>query len=314
LTMAYTQRYGGGFLDSPSTSTPVDSTFLNAVEAALLKLFAVDTSADGQALLWKLANGRYEPALISNANIDPAAAIAKSKLAALGIVDADIAGGAAIAASKLAGNIPANKLSGFPNIPAQVFKGDGSWGLPAVYRKNTQKQVVNSVAETDLLNGEITIAAGVMTATGVLRLTAWGDAVNNSGSTQNSPKLRLKLGGTTLIDTSAIAAAWTTSSSRFPWKVTTEITNLGATGSQWVSFVSELVGGIASNLSAALTAGEGAHQALLVAAGTGVMKALAGVSGAIDTTIAQALALSVILPAASANVDMTLKGAIVELV
>lgn len=129
--MAYAKRYAGGFLDNAGGGTPIDSTFLNAVEAALLKIFGVDASADGQALLWSLANSRYQPALISNANIDPAAAIAKSKLAALNIGDADIAAAAGIASSKLGGNIPASKLQGYPGDATKHLLGDGSWARGA---------------------------------------------------------------------------------------------------------------------------------------------------------------------------------------
>lgn len=115
--MAYTQRYGGGFGDG-NPATPVDSQYLNAVEAALLKLYGLDPSADGQALLWKVANTRFEPALIKDANIDAAAAISKSKLGALGIVNADVAANAAINASKLAG---------YPGDVKTFLRGDGGW-------------------------------------------------------------------------------------------------------------------------------------------------------------------------------------------
>lgn len=115
--MAYTQRYGGGFGDG-NPATPVDSQYLNAVEAALLKLYGLDPSADGQALLWKAANTRFEPALIKDANVDPAAAISKSKLGALGIVNADVAANAAINASKLAG---------YPGDVKTFLRGDGGW-------------------------------------------------------------------------------------------------------------------------------------------------------------------------------------------
>jgi hypothetical protein len=127
--MAYTKRYALGFNDSgPSGGTPADSQFLNALESALLKLFAVDPTVNAQTLLWNLANQRYEPGLITNANIDPAAAISRSKLAALGIVDADIAGGANIAASKLATGIPLSKLAGYTGVITDIPHGDGSWG------------------------------------------------------------------------------------------------------------------------------------------------------------------------------------------
>ena len=101
---AYTKRYAGGFADLPSQTTAIDSTFLNAVETALLQLLGQAPSADGQVMQWDNANTRYGPALLLNKNIDAAAAISKSKLdftGANGIVNADVAGAAAIARSKL---------------------------------------------------------------------------------------------------------------------------------------------------------------------------------------------------------------------
>lgn len=100
--MAYAKRYAGGFVDKPTLTTGVDAPFLNAVEVALLKLQSVDPSADGQVLQWDNVNSRYGPALLLNKNVDPAAAIDKSKLNLAGqIGNADIAGGAAIVRSKL---------------------------------------------------------------------------------------------------------------------------------------------------------------------------------------------------------------------
>jgi hypothetical protein len=224
--LAYVKRYAGGFADFPSTSSAVDSQFLNALETALLGLLGA-APTDGQAWVYDNALGRFKSALLTNAHIDPAAAIAKSKLASLAIVDGDVAAGAAIAASKLAGNIPVSKLSGFPNLLAQILKGDGTFALPAVYRKTTSKQVVNTVTETDLLHGEITIAAGLMGTNGVLRFTAWGDQINNSGATQSTPRLKLKLGATTLLDTNVVAAVWSTNAARWGWRITVEIINQG---------------------------------------------------------------------------------------
>ena len=307
--MAYAKRYAGGFVDGSGGGTPEDSAFLNAVEAALLKLFGVDASADGQALLWKLANSRYEPGLIKNANIDPAAAIDKTKLASpLNLADADIAAGASIAASKLAGNIPASKLNGYPAVMQQFLRGDGTWtpATQGIYRKTTAKQVVNTVAETDLLNGEITLGAGVLGSSGVLRFTAWGDFTNVSGSTQAAVRWKLKLGATTLIDTGAPAAWHGSVATRFPWSVTIEIANLGATNAQWAALDVDYVGNLAAGF-ANFTTGEGVYTNT-----QDMAKAKGGVSGTVDTTVPQALVLSVILPVASANFDVTLKGALVE--
>ncbi len=100
--MAYSARYGGGFVDLPSQTTAVDSQFLNAVELALLTLFDTDPSADGQVLQWIDASSKYGPAKILNKNVDAAAAIAWSKLSTSGaITNADVSSSAAIAKSKL---------------------------------------------------------------------------------------------------------------------------------------------------------------------------------------------------------------------
>lgn len=102
MAAPYVKRYPGGFLDLPTQTTPVDSAFLNAVEAALLHLLGEAPAAD-EVGVWSAAGGGalvYQK--ITNAQIAAGAAIDKSKLAALNIVDADVAAGAAIAKSKLA--------------------------------------------------------------------------------------------------------------------------------------------------------------------------------------------------------------------
>jgi len=101
---AYAKRYAGGFFDKPSTASAIDSTFLNAVEVALLQLIGAAPTVDGQVMQWDDGNTRYGPALLLNKNVAAGAAIAKSKLdfsGASGIVNADVAGAAAIARSKL---------------------------------------------------------------------------------------------------------------------------------------------------------------------------------------------------------------------
>lgn len=150
---AYAKRYAGGFVDGSGGGTPLDSVFFNAVEAALLQLIAAAPSADAQVMQWDNTNTRYGPALLLNKNIDPAAAIAKSKLdltGANGIVNADVAGAAAIAYSKLnlansivtgdivdgtianadinaAAAIALSKLAGYPTDVTQLPHGDGTW-------------------------------------------------------------------------------------------------------------------------------------------------------------------------------------------
>jgi hypothetical protein len=101
---AYSKRYAGGFVNLPSQTTAIDSTFLNAVETALLQLIGQAPTVDGQVAQWDNANTRFGPALILNKNVDAAAAIASSKIDFTGgnaLTNAAIAGAAAIARSKL---------------------------------------------------------------------------------------------------------------------------------------------------------------------------------------------------------------------
>lgn len=190
--------------------------------------------------------------------------------------------------------ITANGLSGVVKTPP--------------YRKTTTKQVVNTTTETDLLNGEITIAGNAIGVNGVARLTAWGDLINNTGGTVASPRYKVKLGATTLIDTNIVAASWATASVRLGWRIVVEIMNLGTTGSQWVSFDAKWAAST-TTATATFTTGEGT----LAYTGQNNAYAIGTTSSSVDTTAAQALALTVTLPTANALEDVTLKGAIVEL-
>lgn len=189
-----------------------------------------------------------------------------------------------------------------------------SWvpGSNAPYRKTTAKTVNTSVAETDLLNGEITIGAGVLGTSGLLRLTAWGDFLNNAGAA-NRPQLKLKLGGTTLIDIGA-GASTTASATRFGWRVVAEIMNEGAANAQLANMVWRIGGmqsGTGNGVNGVAT-GEGA-ESYVYFAGTGILFVGEAFNTATkDTSVAQALALTVTNASASASYETKLFGAVVE--
>lgn len=162
MAAPYVKRYGGGFLDLPTQTTPVDSAFLNAVEDALVRLLGVAPAVDTVGV-WTPGGGSgalvYQK--ITNAQIAAGAAIDKSKLAALNITDADIAGAAAIAKSKLgplnitnadiqaAAAIAISKLAGYPGVATQALHGDGSWKEPAG-RELGYAQIIAGVTVTAL--------------------------------------------------------------------------------------------------------------------------------------------------------------------
>lgn len=185
--------------------------------------------------------------------------------------------------------------------------GIGSGIVKSPYRKTTAKQVINSIAETDLLNGEITIAGNVIGTSGVVRMTAWGDMSNNSGGAVALPRFKTKLGATTLLDTGAPGAAWTSNAARYGWRAVVEIAN-SASNAQWASLALEFGGIIVDNVAVVFTTGEG-----LYATVTDLAKAIGGGAGAVDTTVAQALQFTVTLATANASEDVTLKGAVLEI-
>lgn len=185
-------------------------------------------------------------------------------------------------------------------------------------RKTTQKQVVNTVTETDLLNGEITVAANAIGASGLLRASLFGDWVNNTGGNVDIPRLRLKLGATTITDTGVVSVNFIQpDANRYAWSIAVTIMNLGATNSQWSTFKEDFgLGGIAATGSIRFVTGVGRASMLLNSAAPNAVLFWGdgGGSSAVDTTVSNVLAVTVVLPTASANLDMTLKGALVEIV
>jgi microcystin-dependent protein len=100
---AYAKRYPGGFIDLPEEATAIDSQFLNTVESALMRLLGVDPTDQGVET-WDAVLQRFKTILLTNAQIAGNANISRSKLDfGAGLVDADIAPGAAIASSKIGG-------------------------------------------------------------------------------------------------------------------------------------------------------------------------------------------------------------------
>lgn len=181
------------------------------------------------------------------------------------------------------------------------------------YRKTTTKTVNTTAAATDLLNGEITVGAGVMGTTGLLRLTAWGDWLNNA-STLSLPRFQVVFGGSTLIDTNATTAQSLNSGNRYPWRVQVEIENANSASAQIVAFNATL--GLMQNAAFAGTflTGTGVHASTSVA-GNHSAGWLTGVgTGAVATASAQALLLNVINPSSSASVETKLFGALVEII
>lgn len=312
----FVRRYGGGWVDN--TGQVFDAQAGNAYDAALMRLLGEDPAQD-EVGVWIPGSGHFVFQKITNAQIDAAAAIDKSKLGPLAIVDSDIAGGAAIAASKLAGGIPASKISA--GSAGQVLTTtDGVttvWGAAGAQFKKTSSKLVkgdiDGVTETDLFAGSFTVSAGLLGTTGIARISAVGDYLQNIGGTSAAFRFKLKLGGTTILDSGTCGAtAMAAAATRGLWEIEATIRNLGTANSQWVRLKGRLVNPSGWNVvaGAAPTTGAGAYWS-----GGGASHAFLdmALSSAIDTSASKLLELTVILPSTNASCEIKLYEAAVEI-
>jgi hypothetical protein len=90
---------------------------------------------------------------------------------------------------------PAN-LVGFPSDASKFLNGAGGWSTPvtdmaAVYTKVTPFEIVNNATLLDLLQGQISIAAGKLGPNAAIKIFAGGEYFNNNS---NTIRLRIVLG------------------------------------------------------------------------------------------------------------------------
>ncbi len=179
---------------------------------------------------------------------------------------------------------------------------------PTVYRKVTEKDVNTSVTETDLLNGEITIGAGVMSTNKTVRASLNCDYLNNTGGT-SSLQIKIKLGGTTLYDDTIAAAS--VSASRRAMPIHFEITNAGVTNGQ------VMIGYIGLGEPGGATTGIGNIGVMGTDPGSTLNRWSVPIQNpgvAVDTTAACALVVTVQHGTSNAAISARLKSALVEVV
>lgn len=172
-------------------------------------------------------------------------------------------------------------------------------------RKTTPKAVANTVVDTDLLNGEVTVGAGVMGIDRICRLTVSGDYENGSGAQVNFPRFKLKLGAaaTVVIDTGTCTTAPISSAVglRGGWRLVIEIANLGSAASQ-ICYMNGGVGIYSTSSSVASLfwpVGRGAY-VLRAEAQVGIAHIDGNNIAAINTAVAMPIVLSVVNPTATA--------------
>lgn len=171
--------------------------------------------------------------------------------------------------------------------------------LHTFYNKTSQKDVANTVAKTDLLNGEITIAANKLTANGLIKIIASGDYLNNSGATRTIT-LELKLGATVLWDSNASGNISATAT-RKAWSFTAYIQAMASTSAQ-------RGGGffVMGRATPVATTGTGGIEETLF--GGPFLTA----ASTVDMTASRALTLSVTHSSAATTISMRLEHARVE--
>lgn len=185
-------------------------------------------------------------------------------------------------------------------------------GSTTNYRKSSPTAVNTTTSPTDLLG--ITIAAGVMGTTGIIRLSMEGDCEFNSSGA--FPRFQLVFGGVTLLDTGVIPTAVTgASTTRYGWTAEAKISNLSATGSQSCRLSFELAGIIgAASHATAFTTGEGVYGTLSYGDSSSYLKAVGtNPATSVDTTVACPLAFKVINGVSNATYETKMFSALAEI-
>jgi hypothetical protein len=202
----------------------------------------------------------------------------------------------------------------------QVLAWDGTKWAPSSapgtsYRKLTEKDVVNTVTETDLLNNEITVGANAMSTNKILRCILAGDYLNNSGAAR-ALALKIKLGATTAWSGSITSGGGNiaASASRRAWRLAFEIANLGATNSQFMTGEFHLGAATAPATGVSDAPSSSVAAASVDASAETTFPLATNGTLTVDTTSSQILAVNCTHPTANASLSMRLKYAVVEVV
>lgn len=171
-------------------------------------------------------------------------------------------------------------------------------------QKTTSKQVVNTITETDLLNGEFTISANEAGSYRCFYGEAWGTLKNATGAGVVTPRFKLKLDSTVLVNSGTATNNMGHSVNRTHWFLEWRIQELAATNAQAVRLCGELA---KDGDSAALF---GTGTGFYADEGENAWYLIRGSNTtAVDMTVSRTLALTVTLGSAHANHDITLEAA-----
>ncbi len=153
--------------------------------------------------------------------------------------------------------------------------------------------VANTVTETSLWSKVIT--GNDMGSTGMLRLMLEGDYLYNN-STSDTIRLRVKFGGSSVVDFGTVVPSNVTNASRWPWELEVRLYNESATNAQLVT--ARVFG--RGKATSAITTGIG-WIGFSDAASGGALSGMGQNAVAVDTTADQTFQVTAQWSAANAN-------------
>ena len=206
----------------------------------------------------------------------------------------------------------------FASDTGGMYRSDGiNWvqvgGGVIRYAKTTAKVVNTTVAATDLLNGEITLAANTLIAGKRLVADLFGDFLNTVAASP-PPRIQVIVGGTTVLDTGAAGAVYFTTAGRFPWRLNIQAMALGAANSQlwWMQFfIHKDASGPSQTYWPTGTGLIAISQPATANSASGVNEGVG--TSTVDMTASRTFVVNVINGNAGANYETRLLGALVDI-